>query len=116
MLRLLLIAAFVFGTQVAQAQKVKMVGIGSSSCTRFQQDIAENPAVERDYFAWAQGFMSGALIRAPEGVDDDLDLSPPSFPLLKQVDFLRAYCADHPDQDYLDAARALYRRMRPNGI
>ena len=112
----LLIAALVLGGSAAQAQGVKVVGIGSSSCMRFKQDIAENPAVERDYFAWAQGFMSGALIRAPKGIDDDLDLSPPSFPLLKQVDFLRAFCADHPDRDYLDAARALYRSMRKPAI
>ena len=99
MLRVLLLGYLVLGGSPAQAQSVKVVGIGSSSCVRFKQDITENPAIERDYFAWAQGFMSGALIRAPKGVDDDLDLSPPSFALLNQIDFLRMFCAEHPDQD-----------------
>jgi hypothetical protein len=94
------------------AETVKIVGLGASSCARFNQEIGENPALQRDYFAWAQGFMSGALIRAPQGVDEGLDLTPPSFPLQEQVDFLRAFCAKNQDQDYMDAARALYHRLR----
>lgn len=94
------------------AETVKIVGLGASSCARFNQEIGENPALQRDYFAWAQGFMSGALIRAPQGVDEGLDLTPPSFPLQEQVDFLRAFCAKNQDQDYMDAVRALYHRLR----
>ena len=94
------------------AETVKIVGLGASSCARFNQEIGENPALQRDYFAWAQGFMSGALIRAPQGVDEGLDLTPPSFPLQEQVDLLRAFCAKNQDQDYMDAARALYHRLR----
>ncbi|MBZ6414635.1 MULTISPECIES: hypothetical protein [Methylobacteriaceae] len=96
----------------ATADTVKIVGLGASTCAHFNQEIGENPALQRDYFAWAQGFMSGALIRAPQGVDEGLDLTPPSFPLQEQVDFLRAFCAKNQDQDYMDAARALYRRLR----
>jgi len=96
----------------ATADTVKIVGLGASTCAHFNQEIGENPALQRDYFAWAQGFMSGALIRAPQGVDEGLDLTPPSFPLQEQVDFLRAFCAKNQDQDYMDAARTLYRRLR----
>ena len=96
----------------ATADTVKIVGLGASTCAHFNHEIGENPALQRDYFAWAQGFMSGALIRAPQGVDEGLDLTPPSFPLQEQVDFLRAFCAKNQDQDYMDAARALYRRLR----
>ena len=96
----------------ATADTVKIVGLGASTCAHFNQEIGENPALQRDYFAWAQGFMSGALIRAPQGVDEGLDLTPPSFQLQEQVDFLRAFCAKNQDQDYMDAARALYRRLR----
>ena len=96
----------------ATAETVKIVGLGASTCARFTQEIGENPALQRDYFAWAQGFMSGALIRAPQGVDEGLDLTPPSFSLQEQVDFLRAFCAKNQDQDYMDAARALYHRLR----
>lgn len=112
MSRWMLAAALLFVITGAQAQAVKIVGIGASSCIRFKQDVSETPSVEKDYFAWAQGFMSGALFRAPPGVDEDLDLTPPSFPLESQADFLSKFCADHPDQDYLDATRALYHRLR----
>ncbi|MFE1597490.1 hypothetical protein [Methylobacterium sp. ID0610] len=96
----------------ATAETIKIVGLGASTCARFNQEIREDPALQRDYFAWAQGFMSGALIRAPQGVDEGLDLTPPSFPLQEQVDFLRAFCVKNQDQDYMDAARALYHRLR----
>lgn len=56
--------------------------------------------------------MSGALIRAPEGVDVGLDLTPPSLPLEEQADFLRTFCAKNQDQDFMDATRALYRHLR----
>ncbi|MER2269082.1 hypothetical protein [Methylobacterium oxalidis] len=100
------------GIAGAQAENAKIVGIGSSSCVRFNQEIVERSGAEQDYFAWAQGFMSGALIRAPEGVDTGLDLAPPSMPLNVQADFLRAFCAKNNDQGYMDAVRALYHRLR----
>ncbi|GEP08878.1 hypothetical protein [Methylobacterium gnaphalii] len=96
----------------AQAQVTKIVGIGASPCSRFNQDIGEAPAKERDYLAWAQGFMSGALIRAPEGVDGGLDLTPSSMPLNAQADFLRSFCTKRPDLDFMDAVHALYRHLR----
>ncbi|MGE7157014.1 hypothetical protein ACQKJ1_25135 [Methylorubrum rhodesianum] len=96
----------------ATAETVKIVGLGASTCARFNQEIGENPKLQRDYFAWTQGFMSGALIRAPQGVDEGLDLTPPTFPLEEQVDFLRAFCAKNQEQDFMDAARALYHRLR----
>jgi hypothetical protein len=97
---------------LAQAPPAKIVGVGASTCARFNQDIGEAPARERDYLAWAQGFMSGALIRAPEGIDEGLDLAPSSMPLNAQADFLRAFCRKSPDLDYMDAVHALYRQLR----
>ena len=91
---------------------MKIVGIGASSCARFLQEIEGNPGAERDYFAWAQGYMSGLLIRAPAGKDEDLDLTPPAFPLLKQAAFLRTFCATNRDADFSDAVNTLYRTLR----
>ncbi|MEN3226259.1 hypothetical protein PUR21_00965 [Methylorubrum rhodesianum] len=51
-------------------------------------------------------------MRAPAGVDEDLDLLPPSRPLQDQAAFLRDFCRAHPDQDYMDAVRALYHLLR----
>lgn len=65
----------------AQAQSVKIVGIGASTCHDFLREIAGRPDVEKNFFAWAQGYMSGLLIRAPAGKDENLDLTPPAFPL-----------------------------------
>lgn len=96
----------------ATAETVRIVGVGASSCAQFNQDVAAKPVMERDYFAWAQGFMSGALMRTPQGVDEDLDLLPPSFSLQQQADFLRAFCSQHSDQDYMDAVHALYQRLK----
>lgn len=99
----------------ARAQVVKIVGIGASSCAVFNEEVARNPPAERDYVAWAQGFMSGALIRAPQGVDENLDLAPMTFPLRQQVEFLHTFCSQNPGQDYLNAVHALYRRLREAG-
>lgn len=111
-IRTILGAALVLAAAAAQAQETKIVGIGASPCARFLADTGSKPAVERDYLAWAQGFMSGALIRAPEGVDVGLDLDPPAFPIAKQAEFIRTFCSAHPEQDYMDAVHALYRHLR----
>lgn len=99
-------------TGTAQAQSVKIVGIGASTCTRFLQEIEGKPQAEREYFAWAQGYMSGLLIRAPAGKDEDLDLTPPAFPLLKQAAFLRTFCAMNRNASYSEAVNTLYRTLR----
>jgi hypothetical protein len=40
-------------TMAVQAEPTKIVGIGAASCARFGADAAAQPAMERDYFAWA---------------------------------------------------------------
>ncbi|GJD97576.1 hypothetical protein [Methylobacterium iners] len=110
-----LAAAALLSASCAQAQSVKIVGIGASTCTRFNAEIAAAPSAERDYLAWAQGFMSGALVRAPPGVDEGLDLAPADFPLGLQAEFLRDFCLKHEAGDFSDAVHALYRRLRGGG-
>ena len=114
--RCLMLAAFMMSAGVAQAQSVKIVGIGAATCMRFSADLAANPVAERDYLAWAQGFMSGALVRAPPSVDEGLDLTPEAFPLRMQAVFLRDYCSQNTTGDFSDAVHALYRRLRGNGM
>jgi len=62
--------------------------------------VEQNARVQRKYFAWAQGFMSGVLMRAPPRVDEGLELNPPAFPLLKQIEFLQSFCTTNPDSDF----------------
>lgn len=56
------------------------LGIGATTCARFNGQVAESPATERDHLVWAQGFMGGALMWAPAGVDEGLDLLPSTLP------------------------------------
>ena len=99
---------------LAQQTAVKVVGIGAVSCQQFLDMVRASPPAERDFIAWAQGYMSGLLIRAPAGVDENLDLLPPTFPLQRQADFLQAFCSRAGDAGFTDAVQALYRTLRPS--
>lgn len=113
-----LILALCFG-QAANAGEgpvtAKIVGLGATSCLQVTNDVKQKPAVQRDYLAWAQGFMSGILLSRPSGVDEGLDLNPPTFGLLKQLEYLREHCDKNPSAGFSDAVEALYRRLRKAG-
>ena len=114
---LFLVAVFAAGATYplrAQAQTAKIVGLGAASCQRFTDDVS-NPAVRRDYLAWAQGFMSGIISSRPSGVDEGLDLAPATLDLLKQLHFLEDHCARNSSLDFSDAVAALYKRLRQEG-
>jgi hypothetical protein len=96
----------------AQPARTKIVGVGAATCIEFIADIDKNPPMQRDYLAWAQGFMSAILLSRPTGVDQGLDLNPPNFGLLKQLGFLRQYCLESRSADFADAAVALYKALR----
>jgi hypothetical protein len=96
----------------AVAQTAKIVGLGAATCFQFTTDIKKDPSVERDYLAWAQGFMSGILLRAPMGTDENLDLLPTSFGLQNQLEYLRDYCNHNTASDFSDAALSLYKKLR----
>lgn len=64
--------------------------------------------MERLYFAWAQGYMNGIMIRAPEAQEEAIDLTRPDFPLQAQLAFLRSFCTDNPTANYADAIQGLY--------
>jgi hypothetical protein len=91
---------------------VKIVGIGASNCTKFLEEASVDPHTGGEYMAWTQGYMSGLLVRAPEGKDEGVDLAPASFPLRKQAQFLRVYCEANPRQDFTDAVERLYKTLR----
>ena len=99
----------------AQPPKATIVGLGAATCQQFNDDVRSNPLIRRDYLAWAQGFMSGILSSRPPGVDEGLDLAPPTFPLTRQLDFLGDYCARNASLDFSDGVAALYKRLRQEG-
>jgi hypothetical protein len=90
----------------------KIVGLGAMTCAEFINEVQKSPNVQRDYLAWAQGFMSGILLSRPQGIDEGLDLNPSSFGLLKQLEFLRDHCAQTRSEGFSEAVVALYKRLR----
>jgi hypothetical protein len=103
------------GTARAEVLTRNVVGLGATTCERFNKDIRADPSIRRDYLAWAQGFMSGILLGRPSGIDDGLDLSPASFNLLAQLKFLEEYCATNASKNFGDGVEALYKRLRQEG-
>ena len=59
-----------------------------------------------------QGFLSGILVAMPAGVDENVDLKPPTYPLLRQIEYLLEYCGQRPSEDYSDAVADLYKTLR----
>jgi len=106
-------AACFLGAACAMAEaKVNIAGIGAASCRAFIKGTESDPQAERTYFAWAQGYMSGLMMRAPSGVDEGIDLLHPSFPLQQQADFMRAFCTGNLQADYADGVLELFRELR----
>jgi hypothetical protein len=93
-------------------ETLKLVGIGTANCIEYLQEIKNSAETEKNYIAWAQGYMSGILVRSPVGVDADLDLMPVNFPLMKQAQFLRQFCSGRPTKGFTDAVEELYRTLR----
>ncbi len=104
--------AVVISPYKAASQNVKITGLGASSCMKYLADIDSNETVEKMYFAWAQGFMNGALVRAPAGVDDNLNLVPDNFLVLEQMSFLKNWCRSSRGSDFSDASFALFKELR----
>ena len=107
-----LIAIGGHGALHAETSTANIVGLGATTCSTFNHDVQQDFRIQRDYFAWAQGFMSGILVRGPPGRDEGLELIPSGFSMQKQVEFLRTYCAENPDKDYSDGVVELYRTLR----
>jgi len=49
------------------AQMAQIVGLGAATCKQFTADIESEPLIQRDYLAWAQGFVSGIILGRPAG-------------------------------------------------
>lgn len=115
LLVMVLSSIFAIKTSGAEAPKARIVGLGATTCQEFNDDIKANPALRRDYLAWAQGFMSGIILSRPPGVDQGLDLTPKTFDLISQLHFLEDHCARNAALDFSDAVEALYKRLRREG-
>lgn len=97
------------------ARIAQIVGLGAATCRQFTADAAGDPQARKDYLAWAQGFMSGIILNRPPGADVGLDLNPPTFGLMAQLQFLEEHCARNETADFSTAVQALYKRLRLEG-
>lgn len=66
--------------------------------------------MEREYFAWGQGYMSGLLMRSPAG--EYVDLRHQTMPYPKQVVFVRSYCQSNRASTYDQGFLELYKALR----
>jgi hypothetical protein len=114
MLRTLAVVSLVVGLGVSEAaaQAVSIVGTGAADCSTYLNQIAKDRVFEREYFAWAQGFMSGVVMRSPPGRDENLRLTPIEFPIRAQMVFLKEYCTKNGEEkDFADAVLALFQKL-----
>jgi hypothetical protein len=56
--------------------------------------------------------MSAILLSRPAGVDEQLNLLPPTLRLLEQLRFLHERCTNFPDNSFSEAVEALYKHLR----
>ena len=110
--------AMVLTTGIANAQQPEVLrGFGLSTCGEF----AHATELEGDYFAWAQGFMSGwnwgnvlsqGLSQSRQnqaGLITYRDMT--AWSVAAQKAYIRTYCNDHPLEDYLDAVLGLLQSL-----
>lgn len=107
----LLASLATFQASIARAQMVAVVGTGTAKCSKYLAEITAKAEAEREYFSWAQGYMSGILLSAPPGVDDAMLLIPEKMPITSQISFMREFCTRQPDVSYSDGVEALYRAL-----
>ncbi len=103
--------AFMFLGLAAPSYAAPEAGPGATSCLKFALNYNRNPPSEEQYFIWAQGYMSAIIMMAPSGLDDDLDLLPPSYPKESQMAWIRSVCVQDPQRSYSHAVRVLYRHL-----
>jgi hypothetical protein len=87
---------------VANAQSFAS-GAGAATCAQFAQDYKQDVELERNYFNWAQGFMSGINWK-----EDTFYHNLDAQTIEDQKAFLRRYCDAHPLEQYILAVQAFY--------
>lgn len=111
-IRLMSIVLFLLLTMSAQAETARIVGMGAATCRQYLMDANRKTTAYRDYLFWAQGYMSGILISRPPGIDEKLELNPPTLGPRDQIKFLSQYCEKNQSSQFADAVEALYKRLR----
>jgi hypothetical protein len=85
-------------------------GLGAQACASFASNFKQNPMMEKFYFTWAQGYMSGLNMGLLAIGNEMTDLR--NFDIDRQQSFIRRFCDQHPLRDYTDAVDDLFTTMR----
>jgi hypothetical protein len=86
------------------------VGLGMTSCAQFIAK-AHSPAVEDNYFEWAQGNMTGR--NAMFGFTNTGPKDLMGIPFKDQKALIRDYCIKHPIAEYEVAVSAVFFSLPP---
>jgi hypothetical protein len=107
-----IIAVLIMAPNAARAANAE--GAGLRSCGQSAKDYQQSPLMAEDvYFAWTEGFLSGAN-QAVKSLSRPLrDLS--GLPLDAQKAFIRGYCDQHPLAQYCDAVIELLDKAAREG-
>ncbi|HUC63779.1 MAG TPA: hypothetical protein VMA53_00030 [Stellaceae bacterium] len=107
MWRLAFTLVLLFAVQARAATDYPLMGIGLGSCSLFASQYRQwGATIETSYFAWGQGFMSGLNMAGPHAGREARNLK--AITTEEQEARLRAYCDQHPSEDYIDAVIDLY--------
>jgi hypothetical protein len=99
-------------TIISANAEMATMGAGNETCAEFAKFYQTAKRYgEEYYFAWAQGFFSGANSHAIANKGTTRDLS--SMSIKQQQQFLREYCDKHPRADYMAGVLALYMEFKP---
>jgi hypothetical protein len=105
-LGLCLAAALTMASSTASAEPAAGQGVGTYTCGEAAQGVRRDRQLDLIYFSWAQGWMTGWNLAQMNANQPTADLN--ARPLADQRDFIKVYCALHPEGLYMDAVRQLY--------
>jgi hypothetical protein len=95
----------------ATAAEMELMGLGASTCGQFASSYRKSPElVELNYFAWAQGYLSG--LNMGSLVQGGLSKNIGGISTDEQQRIIRQYCNDHPLSNYNQAVTDLYFRFQ----
>lgn len=95
------------GAQGAVERDTYGGGMGARPCSDFTK-LIQRPDFEDVFYTWAQGFLTGFNMAAPEG--QAVLLTPMTRDQQKR--FLREFCDQNPAKPYIFGVSALIARLR----
>src|SRR5262245_62078247 len=107
---------FLAPLQSAQAQDVRVDGIGAKYCSTVVADYKDRPtATANDMMGWAYGYMTRRNFERSAAGLSPVNLQPPGFGPVEMVTLMLGFCNDNPSVRYFQAVDALFEVLREKG-